>query len=79
MPSEFRMICPTDKSGISLSSPVCKNIQLLDLAKSNLETPPSCSKRGAFRDRHGRWAWDAMDAEVLVTNGTAADGEVVWF
>jgi hypothetical protein len=34
---------------------------------------------GAFRDRHERWAGDAMDAEVLLTNGTEADGEVVWF
>jgi hypothetical protein len=35
--------------------------------------------RGAFRDRHGRWARDAMDADVLRTNSAEADGEVVWF
>jgi len=40
--------------------------------------------RGAYRDRHGRWARDAMDAAVSggrtarQTNGTVADGEVVW-
>ena len=34
--------------------------------------------RGAFRDRHERWVRDAMDAEVPVTKGTEADGEVVW-
>jgi hypothetical protein len=33
--------------------------------------------QGAFRDRHGRWARDAMDAEVLATKGIEADGEVV--
>ena len=36
------------------------------------------SLRGAFRDRHERWAREAMDAEVLLTNGTEADDEVVW-
>jgi hypothetical protein len=35
--------------------------------------------RGAFRDRHGRWAWDAVDAEALLTKGAEVDGEVVWF
>jgi hypothetical protein len=34
--------------------------------------------RGAFRDRHGRWAGDAVDATALLTNGADADGEVVW-
>jgi hypothetical protein len=34
--------------------------------------------RGAFRDRHGRRARDAMDADALLTNGADADGEVVW-
>jgi hypothetical protein len=27
-----------------------------------------CSMRGAFRDRHGRWARDAVDADALLTN-----------
>ena len=40
--------------------------------------------RGAFRDRHGRRAGDAMDAgstqrkDFARTNGADADGEVVW-
>jgi hypothetical protein len=34
--------------------------------------------RGAYRDRHGRWARDAMAAEVPLTSGAEADGEIVW-
>jgi hypothetical protein len=34
--------------------------------------------RGAFRDRHKRWAGDAVDADAPLTNGADADGEVVW-
>jgi hypothetical protein len=34
--------------------------------------------RGAFRDRHGRRARDAVDAKMLLTNSMCADGEVVW-
>jgi hypothetical protein len=37
-----------------------------------------CLMRGAFRDRHGRWARDAVDADALLTNSAEADGEVVW-
>ncbi len=42
------------------------------------------SHTGAFRDRHGRWARDAVDAiatqrkDFARTNGADADGEVVW-
>jgi hypothetical protein len=28
-----------------------------------------CPMRGAYRDRHGRWARGAMDADALLTNG----------
>jgi hypothetical protein len=35
-------------------------------------------KRGAYRERHIRWAGDAVDADVPKTNGTEADGEIVW-
>ena len=31
--------------------------------------------RGAFRDRHGRWAWDAVDAAAL---GAQRDGRAGW-
>jgi hypothetical protein len=34
--------------------------------------------RGAYRDRHGRWCGNAMDAVAPLTNGAEADGEVVW-
>jgi hypothetical protein len=34
--------------------------------------------RGAFRDRHGRWRRDAVDADAPLTNGAKADGEDVW-
>ena len=35
--------------------------------------------RGAFRDRHERWAWDAMDAGGAADESAyLADGEVVW-
>jgi hypothetical protein len=36
------------------------------------------SIRGAYRDRHGRWMRDAMDAMAHETNATVADGEGVW-
>jgi hypothetical protein len=36
--------------------------------------------RGAFRDRHGRWVRDAVDASVAADESIdLADGEVVWF
>ena len=34
--------------------------------------------RGAYHDRLERWVRDAVDVEVPLTNGTDADGEVVW-
>jgi hypothetical protein len=34
--------------------------------------------RGAFRDRHERWAREAMDALARQTNALEVDGEVVW-
>jgi hypothetical protein len=35
--------------------------------------------RGAYRDRHGRWVRDAMDAGDVKRRMTLrADGEVVW-
>ena len=72
------VICPTGKSPICLSSPSDKNIPVLFSPKSLLHPPPSRPARGAFRDRHGRWVRDAMDAACQKTNDTGADGEVVW-
>jgi len=42
------------------------------------------AREGAYRDRHGRRAGDAMDAAasgaiIALTNDAAAYGEVVWF
>jgi hypothetical protein len=34
--------------------------------------------RGAFRDRHGRWVRDAVDADGASDESANADGEVVW-
>jgi hypothetical protein len=40
--------------------------------------------RGAFRDRHERGAWDAVDVSELQramsapANSSDADGEIVW-
>jgi hypothetical protein len=36
------------------------------------------SQEGRFRDRHGRWERDAMDAISQQTSDDIADGEVVW-
>ena len=44
---------------------------------SDLNPPVSPDKRGGSRSsRNVRW--DAVDADVLLTNGTEAYGEVVW-
>ena len=39
---------------------------------------PSRSAKRAYRDRHERGKRDVMDADVPLTNGTKADGQVVW-
>ena len=57
------MICPTGTRRKILSSRLRKNIPLRDLLKSALLNPMSRPTRGAYRDRHGRWVRDAMDAE----------------
>jgi hypothetical protein len=49
------------------TSPLRKNNLLRRSPKSTLEIPPSCTRGGAYRDRHGRWVRDAVDA------GCAAD------
>jgi hypothetical protein len=36
-------------------------------------------QRGAARDRHERWVWDAVDAAAREANVPAADGEIAWF
>jgi hypothetical protein len=82
---------PTGKSPICLSSPICKNSPLPVLPKSSLEPSPSRALRGAFRDRHGRRARDAVDAaasgaQVIAgrvsarerSNGELTNGDVAY-
>jgi hypothetical protein len=81
-----RVICPTGKKTFTrenLSSRRNKNIPLRDYPKSHLHFLRPGPRRGAFRDRHGRRAGDAMDAVasgaiMARTNEAAAYGEVVW-
>jgi hypothetical protein len=58
-----QLICPPGCFANSLSSLICKNNSLRGLVETALVIPavPPWS-RGAYRDRHGRWARDAMDA-----------------
>ena len=41
-------------------------------------TLPIPHPQGALRDRHGRWARDAVDAIMLQDVQCVADGQVVW-
>src|SRR3984893_3972321 len=72
-----RLICPTGSFAKFVSSPPAKNISLVPSGKSPPLIQPSRPTRGTYRDRHGRWARDAMDAAVSLTSDTKADGEVV--
>jgi hypothetical protein len=56
------LICPTGWFASLLSSAVRKNISLRRLVEAALLILPSRLTRGAYRDRHGRWVRDAMDA-----------------
>src|SRR4051812_30892734 len=47
-PNHFKLICPVQ--------PRAKNNPLRARPRSVLELPPSRPARGAYRDRHGRWA-----------------------
>jgi hypothetical protein len=60
--SAINLICPTGSLSIFLSSPLSKNIPLSPSGKSSLQARPVPPHRGAFRDRHGRRARDAVDA-----------------
>jgi hypothetical protein len=61
-------LCLTGKSVDMLSSHVGKNILLSPSGKSLLELPRLVPTRGAFRERHGRWTWDAVDAAASARN-----------
>jgi hypothetical protein len=55
---------PEGKSPSRMSSPFCKNIFVFLCRKSLHRRSHPASTRGAYRDRHGRWVRDAMDAGV---------------
>ena len=55
-------IRPWDQRDSTCPVPPCKNISLSASGKSSLQIRPSRPSRGAYRDRHGRWARDAVDA-----------------
>jgi hypothetical protein len=74
-----RLICPSGNLSGTLSSPAAKNISLQSaLEAALLIRAIPCPPRGAYRDRHERWARDAMDALARETSAHIADGEVVW-
>ena len=51
--------------------PLRKNIPLPIPPKSSLSPSPSRPARGAYRDRHGRWVRDAVDAAASCARGIA--------
>jgi len=65
--------------------PICRTSPALRCrANQNDALAHPAPIRGAARDRHGRWVWDAMDAAasgaiIARTNDAATYGEVVWF
>jgi hypothetical protein len=66
-----------------VSSPVSKNILLRALVETAIQLAHPVPIRGAFRDRHGRWARDAVDvmrrsAIFCADERRITDGEVVW-
>ena len=62
----------------TLSTPRAKNIPLPPSGKSPLQARPVPTRQEG-RSRSSRNAGrDAVDADVPLTNGTEADGEVVW-
>jgi hypothetical protein len=68
---------------ITSSSPSRKKIPLSFFQKLMFSSVHPASLRGAFRDRHGRWARDAMACSgwrARFAGGRPAwqDGEVVW-
>jgi hypothetical protein len=59
-------------------APSQKIFRLTRRANRGYDSRRLAPTRGALRGRHGRWVRDAVDVEVPLTNGTDADGEVVW-
>ena len=59
------------------SSALGKNIPLRDYPKSPLQLRHPAPTRGAYRDRHGRWVRDAMDAAASGARGVAGRASAV--
>ena len=59
------------KSGTAWSSAASKNNPLRACPKSPLQISHPAPMRGAYRDRHGRWVRDAMDAAASGARGVA--------
>jgi len=57
--------------------PQDQKISLAPSGKSVALLRASRAHQGAFRDRHGRWTRDAMDALCRKTSGVCTDGEIV--
>ena len=67
----YRLRRLSGKSGTAWSSAPGKNIPLRRYPKSPLQARHPVPMRGAYRDRHGRWARDAMDAAASGAQGVA--------
>src|SRR6202012_3206216 len=61
-----------------MSSAIIENIKLPFFGNLCFTCHVPRSPGGAFRDRHGRWERDAMDASVRLDEARDADGETVW-
>jgi hypothetical protein len=64
-PFGLRQIDPTGKSLLIFRNGVKPRNQKYfasPLTQIRCISFPVLAHRGAFRDRHGRWAWDAVDA-----------------
>ena len=69
--NHYRLRCLPGKSHMAWSSAPGKNIPLRRYPKSPLQVSHPAPMRGAYRDRHGRWARDAMDAAASGARGVA--------
>ena len=64
----------------SVQSPMQKNFPSRRGQITSDSAAVSAHRRGAYRDRHGRRARDAVDAgSAQLTSARFADGEVVWY